>query len=51
MSLLRTFLARFAEVLLGPVARAAIIAADDDAMLVARPRLAVPGRHAGPAPR
>jgi hypothetical protein len=42
MPTLSDILARIADLLLGPGGRAAMIGADDDAMLVARPRLAVP---------
>jgi hypothetical protein len=43
MSLFAALFHRIADAVLGPVGRAAIIATDADAMLVAVPRLAVGG--------
>jgi len=41
MSSLESLIQRLANIVLGPIARAAMIAADDDTNLVQKPRIAV----------
>jgi len=41
MSPLESLIHRLADIVLGPIARATMIASDDDAMLVLNPRIAV----------